>query len=498
MVDQFKTLSKVGFEEAYEAMKHDPNLTILQNAGVEFTGEPLRRSSAISARSEGFQYEWADKIPGVSHSQRSFDASLDLLRLKGGGNWIAELRSKGITPENNPKAYHDLGRLINYASGRGSFGKGLNEFFAKTNPVWFAPRFRASRVQLIHTAFNPLASVHPRVRVIAMRSLGKYYGGVASVLAMGAAAGIWKVSLDPDDADFMKAKAGNEHYDFSGGEANDFRLAARLTNAAIDKAQGLEARPGRSLQDMAEQYVGSTLSPAGGYVKGALTGEDFKGDKFKPIDEAFKLMVPMGIEGIYEGWQTAGGPSAEEVLKEGMGGFTGERIKQGLIGAAKASPGLASISVSSYKEAPEDLQATRALATRWKQKQHIPFGSIPDEPSPYKPLKRALETDNPRDARLALKELLADTRQQLQRQGKPIAEADKRIFEALKDWSTRPFTGSKDNEKNFEKSLTFAQMGQYANAKRQMDASWGRFIGLWAAQGLRTPRNPATGELLRR
>jgi hypothetical protein len=171
----------------------------------------------------------------------------------------------------------------------------------------------ASRFNLL----NPVTYFDPRVpreaKVEAMKDMAAF---VVTTMAAGAglAAAGGKVSLNPDDSDFLQVRFGDKVYDISGGLANYVRTFLRIGKAGYTKATETKYE-GKQATDKAGESVlnffRNKLSPNTGYAADAFFGGRY-GQGFNPADIA--KIYPMYADDAIKALKEDGAVSLATVL----------------------------------------------------------------------------------------------------------------------------------------------------------------------------------------
>lgn len=252
--DMFKAMpSKEAFKSVMDTIKRDPNYKYMIRGDVEFTG----MDHNPSAREERFQSNIADKIPGVSHSERAYVAYLNKLRADVFSHLIDKGEELGIDWDKNGKALKDLGKYINTATGRGSVGQ-FQQAANILNGLFFSPRLMASRLRLLNPMFY--YRLHPFVRREALTDLFKFAGVATTVLTLAAAGGA-SVELDPRSTDWAKMKIHNTRLEITGGFQPYLRLFAQL-------ATGQKKTQSGKIAELGEGQTPSGLETAATFLVG--------------------------------------------------------------------------------------------------------------------------------------------------------------------------------------------------------------------------------------
>jgi len=177
---------------------------------------------------------------GLEVSERAYSSFLNSLRADVFIKGVDILEIQGQSPATNPKAYKDLAKVINYATGRGKLTKddNVNKLL---NAVFFSPRMITGMFGLLTMASNPTTTKYARTQ--ALKSLATFVGYQGLIkLLLGSAFGLINslfideedkeevvlLNLDPRETDFNKIKIGNTRYDTSAGWGVALRTAARF------------------------------------------------------------------------------------------------------------------------------------------------------------------------------------------------------------------------------------------------------------------------------
>jgi hypothetical protein len=254
-------------------------------------------------------------LPVIKQSQRSFETTLDVMRLETFSKYAKLFEADGMTLETNPKAFRDLARRVNIMSGRGSLPKSLEPHAAALNLPLFSPRLIAARFQML----NPLeyAKYDPAVRRIAIKQTAKLAAAFVSTAMLAKMAGA-EVSTDIEDSEFLKIKIGNTRIDISGGHARYLRLslqlAKRLMDGDVRESLSLLIREGRK-----------NLAPALSFGVNAAVGEDVTGREFDLKEDSLRMVAPLMLEDLYDAY-----------------------MEEGLIGTAKTLPAALGVGVDVY------------------------------------------------------------------------------------------------------------------------------------------------------
>lgn len=287
-----------------EAGQHAVNQEILSRKNY-----PLYQSSKLylsehgqklSQMEEAYMSRWADKIPLVAASQRAYVTFLNKLRAD---SFDAMANSLVRSAEITPVEAATLSNFINVATGRGSLGMKENALVGM-NTIFFAPRYVASRFQLI--AGQPLYGGTARTRTLVASEYGRFLIGAALVYGLASMAGA-EIETDPRSADFGKLKFGNTRIDPMAGLLQGTVLITRLTTGEtkdkkgkIVPIRGDKVPYGRPTSaSIMGNFARTKLAPVPGKVVDILAGKNVVGEPVTPSSVVTGLTVPLALRDIY-------------------------------------------------------------------------------------------------------------------------------------------------------------------------------------------------------
>jgi hypothetical protein len=362
-VDMLKSFTQHGFANVENAIKSHPDFETLKRAGVEFTGVD-KDNPNLSKREEG--YLGADVIDTLAQgklnpvrlvkgvkdfSERTFVSFLDSQRMRIGAHQLEALRGMGLKGEALQKAIKSQAKYINIITGRGNLGQMGNQAAPFLNIFGFSPRLVASRFQFLNKMLNPVAWANmPRgARKLQMVDNAKFLFGVASTLALLKAAGA-TVGSDPEDADFLKVRIGNSHYDDLAGLQQPMRFMIRMAEAA----KGGETYAGDDKGKIFADFARSKAAPGVGYLWDYLEGKNrLSGKKFEAGKDLVRTMIPLPLQDF-----------RDAVKQDGA-------VK----GIAETMPTILGVGVQNYPASPEKPSTHAEYLARKKMRASMP----PDE-----------------------------------------------------------------------------------------------------------------------
>lgn len=258
-------------------------------------------SGDVTAKEEAFMSNWAEKIPIVAGSGRAYTTFLNLLRADSFDAMVAGLAKNGTPTLVEARA---IAKFINTATGRGSLGSTMEGAAHGLNTVFFAPRYVASRFQLL--AGRPFAGAPWQVKKQVTIEYARYLVGMGVVYALGTAAG-GGVEDDPRSSDFGKIKFGNTRLDpLSGLSQATVVLSRFYTGESKSSVTGTitpltgEDRPiwNQGLPGEALRFGRSKLSPLFAAPIDLRTRENVIGQPITPKEVFLGLITPLSIREI--------------------------------------------------------------------------------------------------------------------------------------------------------------------------------------------------------
>lgn len=296
------------------------NYPLYKQAGLYLS----EKGSTLSKMEEAYMSRWADKIPGVSHSQRAYTTFLDVLRADSFDAMAESIARKGKLTEAEGKA---IANFINVATGRGKIGM-KDTAAVGLNTVFFAPKLVASRFQLLGGAIKVLGDtatgfkIRPetaRARRLIALEYARTLGGLAVVYALGSMAGA-EIETDPRSSDFGKMKFGDTRVDPMMGLSQVTVLLSRLGSGEKTDMRG-RTYPIRGdvpfgkddAKDVTANFLRTKLAPVPSAVLNVATGKNVVGEEVTPLSTLQDLTVPLSLRDIYDVMQEQGIPKGTAI-----------------------------------------------------------------------------------------------------------------------------------------------------------------------------------------
>lgn len=280
------------------------------------------KSGLLTKKEEDFISGWADKIPLVKHSEQAYKTYLDSLRMDSFARYKKSIdKTKGLSEEQKQKAYQAAAEWINTATGRGSLGSHFESAMPTLSKVLFAPRYAASRIQVLNPYTYAKNARTPEGRAVLknqMSDMVQYAGMVSLTLALASAAGA-TVGLDPEDPDFLKIKVGQTRYDVLAGLQQPMRLFYRLGAAVSDRLKGEKPERNQSVGDISKKFVRSKLAPVPSFLWDYFEAKDFIGRDFEMKRAVLDRVVPLMWKDMADAYEKEGGAGAAKILPAAFG-----------------------------------------------------------------------------------------------------------------------------------------------------------------------------------
>lgn len=310
-----------------QEIKNRPNAPLYEQSKLFLSDQ---ENISLTKMEEAFMSRIANKIPLVAGSQRAYSTFLNKLRADSFDAMAKTLAKGGKVTPVEAKV---ISNFINVATGRASIPGAAAQAAATLNSVFFAPRYVASRFQLL--AGQPLYQGNARTRKLIAGEYARYLIGVGLVYALAMAAQDDKdpaIELNPTSSDFLKVRFGNTRLDPMSGLLQATVFAAREGEALRRFAtQDVRKDPKYgSGGDVLGRFLRSKLAPAIGTVVDALAGKDVTGQKVTPLSSAQRAVVPLSFGDILKTMDEQGvakGTALSLLSLLGMGVQTYERKK---------------------------------------------------------------------------------------------------------------------------------------------------------------------------
>jgi len=351
-----QSISKTQHARLVEELNNHPDAKVGKAVGLDMVTAPDKKR-----REEDFTSEFAEKIPfGVGRvvglSRRTYEMYMDSLRLETFRKYKKVIdQDKKLSQQDRLKAYQAAAEWINIASGRGSLGETFDKAMPALSAAFFAPRYTASRIQLL----NPMTYLRninsPAGRAVMKQQISdvvQFGGMVAATLALAQMAGASINWDDPEDPDWLKIKFGNKRYDILAGTQQLMRLYFRVGKDFGLAAIGEEAE-GPGTFDILARFARSKAAPIPSFFWDMISRKDFIGRDFEMSRAVKDRVVPLMWNDFIEAYQ-----------REGLGS------------AAKLTPGFFGVGVQDYEKRPGYLQPLGETLDSELDRHKLKFGYV--------------------------------------------------------------------------------------------------------------------------
>jgi hypothetical protein len=233
-------------------------------------------------------------------SQRLADAALNIARYELYMKLTKNLLSKGITRESDPNEYKEMAKYVMNMTGSGNMLKVLETKYGEkaASATFYGARLMAANFNMLNPVYY--VKMPKEVQKMAMKDLAANTSTILALALAAAAAGA-KISLDPDDPDFLQLRFGKKVYDITSGQAAYIRTFLRLVEAGYARVakSKFEASESSSFAwNSTLKFFRNKLAPNNSYVINAAVGKNSLGEDFDPM-EIVKI-YPMYADDAYE------------------------------------------------------------------------------------------------------------------------------------------------------------------------------------------------------
>lgn len=281
-----------------EEIANRPNAPRYALAKLEFT-DP---GGTLTEREEMFRSDFAEKIPGISASNRAYATFLNLVRADAFDAMTdAFLADGGAGTQVEETA---IANYINVATGRGATGS-MKAAADAMNGLFWSPRYVISRFQLIFG--QPFYHGTARTQKMIAKEYARYLMGLIVVYTLGKMAG-GDLEDDSRSSDFGKIRFGNTRLDPLSGLAQTVTFISRVASGKTTRASG-EVVPirgrdipygGDNTADVIARFLRTKLAPAPGMFVDVAAGENVVGEPTTAWGMAKGAVIPLSMSDIYD------------------------------------------------------------------------------------------------------------------------------------------------------------------------------------------------------
>jgi len=363
--------SKKSADEYIAAIKASPEYVTMKEAGL-YLSHPTAK---LTVKEEIFRSNLARKIPVwgkvIEGTGRSYTGYLNKLRVDVFMQFYDMLVQQGYTGQELKKELKSFAGWVNNASGRGDLVfPALNQASPLFGSIFFAPKFVASRLNVLYRLATLGAGMPKQARIEMLKTMGTFIGLGAIVLAIMSAAGA-DVEDDPTSSDFGKIKFGNTRYDIWGGLQQWVVYLSRMKEGSYKKTTTGEIIPfntggynSKTYVDATTDFLESKMSPTLNMLLEFGRGEykyDKKffgyelakrGDQPDITSSVLGNLSPIWLQDIKEVAETEG---ASQAMAMGTASFFG-------VGAQNYKPGVEDMMMN---------EAYNAIVTKYGNKRNV-------------------------------------------------------------------------------------------------------------------------------
>lgn len=293
-----------------------PNAELYRRSGLVIN-DP---SNFTAAQLEGnYRSRFANKIPLIAGSGRAYTVFLNRMRADIFDTLHDKLVSKE-GPISLPQA-KALATFVNESTGTGHLGDAGTKAAELLNATFFAPKFVASRFQLL--AGHSLWKGDATTRKIIAGEYGRILAGAAVMYGAYSLLGTKKIETDPRSSQFGKIPVegpnGSITYiDPLGGVIQASTILSKLASGKEKNADGTftkirtdsegKAAFGKGVGAQLAKFARSKAAPLPGAIYDRLAGEDFNGNPITLRSQVQGLAFPMTYGDIYDALKAQGVP----------------------------------------------------------------------------------------------------------------------------------------------------------------------------------------------
>jgi len=294
-----------------------PNAPLYWRSGLYIA--PTEADAKLSQQEEAYMSEWVEKYIGkipvvgplITGSQRAYVTFLNKLRADSFDAMVDTLGRNGEVIQVEAEA---IANYVNAATGRGDLTKYGDRPAVGLNTAFFAPRYVASRFQML--AGQPLYKGTAATRKMIAKEYARYLIGLGVVYSLGMAAG-GEVEDDPRSSDFGKIRFGNTRIDPLSGFSQVAVLTSRIVSGKTKSSVSGRIKPTRGKKipyggddtwNVFSRFLRSKLSPAFSTAFNVAGLQNVIGEPVTPKSVARDLTVPLYLRDIYEAIEDLGVP----------------------------------------------------------------------------------------------------------------------------------------------------------------------------------------------
>lgn len=354
--------SKLGAEGVRDLLEQHPRIGLARQSGLELALD--------GEREEVYKENIATRLPWIKRTEAGNGAMLDYLRLQEFGRYAKGIeKNQKYSPAQRAVAFAHAAEIVNTLTGRTNLGEGrLKKIADVLNGFFGAPRLTISRLKMADpTWIARQIRQNPTVGAQLAKDAAVTSMTIASMLTLGAMAGLWATSFDPDDSEFLKIRIGDTRYDMTFGMTPILKLFFKAGRAAYLKGEDVYLGTDQTEKDAqkasdeavneGKKFLRGRLGPLPSYIADLWFQKDFVG---RPVNLR-QIAEPMNPNSP---WRRLAAPLSME--------NTGETLaKDGIVGALKTTPfELFGLGVNTYADREGRLGKTRSESLSRELKNH--------------------------------------------------------------------------------------------------------------------------------
>lgn len=314
----FRTLkSEKAAIENQEQIRSRPNAPLYARSKLYL---PDVDEYVLGRQEEQQMSRFANRIPGIKHSNRAFISFLNKLRADSFDAMVASLVRKGQSPSD--AELKAIANFINISTGRGDMGR-FSPAAEALSTTFYAPRYLLSRIQL-YSGMPVWKESSPRVKAMIGWEYGKWLVGLGVIYSLAAFAGA-DFEDDPNSSDFGKFKFGNTRIDPLGGLLQLLVLVQRMKSGKTKSMSGKTTEIDRP--NTMFRFVRTKFSPLVGAAFD-LSGKDVTGKKVTPGEVAWGLVSPLSWGDIIDIMEEHGVTKGTAIQLVSFLGFGAQHYKE--------------------------------------------------------------------------------------------------------------------------------------------------------------------------
>lgn len=336
-VGQFKVMfSERKFGEMMKAIEADELFPLLEQSKVDLTQRVGRLGVKLAQGEERFQSSFAQIFPWVRGSERSYTMMANQLRSSVFYKKARLLLGEGKNFETHPEEFLDLGRHINWLTGRGPIPKKMQGIAPLLNGIFFAPRLFAG------TVATPSLMFKGTQRAATAKALATFFAANGTILALANMHPDIDVEANPLSSDFGKMRIGKTRVHFLGPWQPLMVAISRVLRAGQRKTLGSGTIIDTDISEEVMAFFRNKLQPVSGLGLDISLGEDAIGREVR----AANIFLGPGEsipERISEGelWQHTAGMAIQDTVDA--------LIKEGPLHGLLAAPAFAGMAAQTFE-----------------------------------------------------------------------------------------------------------------------------------------------------